>query len=87
MGIRIEELFLNRRMALKSDKNKPAPIGEARTKAYDACPHCGEALSPWEQVLLSVDRALMCTHCWYRIIMDVSQKGSEKESKSKGAQR
>ncbi len=37
----------------------------------DACPHCGEKLSPWQQVLLSVDRALMCKNCWYRIIADV----------------
>ncbi|MBN1782361.1 hypothetical protein JW948_14600 [bacterium] len=37
---------------------------------YDHCPHCGRTLSPWEQVLLSVDRALMCKGCWYRIILD-----------------
>jgi len=34
------------------------------------CPHCGRELSPWEQVLLNVDRALMCKGCWYRIILD-----------------
>lgn len=37
---------------------------------YKRCPHCGRRLSPWEQVLLSVDRALMCKGCWYRIILD-----------------
>jgi DNA-directed RNA polymerase subunit RPC12/RpoP len=37
---------------------------------FDACPHCGRDLSPWEKVLLGVDRALMCKHCWYRIILD-----------------
>jgi DNA-directed RNA polymerase subunit RPC12/RpoP len=37
----------------------------------DACPHCGRELSPWEKVLLSVDRVLMCRHCWYRIVLDV----------------
>jgi DNA-directed RNA polymerase subunit RPC12/RpoP len=37
----------------------------------DACPHCGEKLSPWQQVLLGVDRALMCKNCWYRIVLDV----------------
>jgi hypothetical protein len=37
---------------------------------FDACPHCGEKLSPWQQVLLSVDRALMCKNCWYRIHLD-----------------
>ncbi|HDQ44867.1 MAG TPA: hypothetical protein ENN17_05120 [bacterium] len=36
----------------------------------DHCPHCGRTLSPWEQVLLSVDRALMCKGCWYRILLD-----------------
>ena len=39
-------------------------------KVPDTCPHCGRRLSPWEQVLLSVDRALMCKGCWYRIILD-----------------
>ena len=37
---------------------------------FDACPHCGQKLSPWQQVLLSVDRALMCRNCWYRITLD-----------------
>lgn len=36
----------------------------------DTCPHCGRQLSPWEQVLLRVDRALMCKGCWYRIFLD-----------------
>ncbi len=35
----------------------------------DACPHCGHKLSPWQQVLLSVDRILTCKNCWYRIIL------------------
>jgi DNA-directed RNA polymerase subunit RPC12/RpoP len=39
-------------------------------KIFDACPHCGQKLSPWQQVLLSVDRSLMCKNCWYRIILD-----------------
>ena len=38
---------------------------------FDSCPHCGHPLSPWEKVLLNVDRALMCKHCWYRIMLDV----------------
>jgi DNA-directed RNA polymerase subunit RPC12/RpoP len=41
-----------------------------REKVPETCPHCGRDLSPWEQVLLSVDRALMCKGCWYRIIID-----------------
>ena len=43
---------------------------KAGIKIFDACPHCGEKLSPWQQVLLSVDRSLMCKNCWYRIILD-----------------
>jgi DNA-directed RNA polymerase subunit RPC12/RpoP len=38
----------------------------------DACPHCGYKLSPWQQVLLATDRALVCRACWYRIILDVN---------------
>jgi DNA-directed RNA polymerase subunit RPC12/RpoP len=37
---------------------------------YETCPHCGQKLSPWQQVLLNVDRALMCKNCWYRILLD-----------------
>lgn len=43
---------------------------ESEQPVFDACPHCGQKLSPWEQVLLSIDHALMCRHCWYRIILD-----------------
>jgi len=42
-------------------------------KTYDACPHCGQKLSPWQKVLLAVDRALVCKNCWYRIILDISK--------------
>lgn len=56
-------------------------MGEVRTRVYDACPHCGAALSPWEKVLLNVDRALMCKHCWYRIILDVFDQDSKDEGK------
>jgi transcription elongation factor Elf1 len=42
-------------------------------KIYDACPHCGHELSPWQQVLLTIDRALVCKNCWYRIILDISE--------------
>ena len=47
---------------------------ENTQKVYDACPHCGRELSPWQQVLLSIDRALVCRNCWYRIILDISQE-------------
>jgi len=49
----------------------PTPLPDSDRKMFDACPHCGQKLSPWQQVLLSVDRALMCKNCWYRIIVDV----------------
>jgi hypothetical protein len=39
----------------------------------DSCPHCGHELSPWQQVLLTIDRALVCKNCWYRIILDASE--------------
>lgn len=42
----------------------------ATPQAFESCPHCGRQLSPWEKVLLNVDRALMCKHCWYRINLD-----------------
>jgi DNA-directed RNA polymerase subunit RPC12/RpoP len=47
---------------------------EGTDKIYHACPHCGRGLSPWQQVLLSIDRALVCRNCWYRIILDISQE-------------
>ncbi len=43
-------------------------------KVFEACPHCGHKLSPWQQVLLGVDRALTCKNCWYRIVLDVHPK-------------
>ncbi|MDR3627296.1 MAG: hypothetical protein P4L45_10710 [Ignavibacteriaceae bacterium] len=50
-----------------------------RPKVTDTCPHCGYKLSPWQQVLLSVDRALTCKNCWYRIILDVFETEPEKD--------
>ncbi len=47
----------------------------------DACPHCGNKLSSWQQVLLKVDRALVCKNCWYRILLDVRPK-DENEKKN-----
>jgi DNA-directed RNA polymerase subunit RPC12/RpoP len=51
------------------------------TKPLERCPHCGVRLSRWEQVLLNVDRALMCKNCWYRIILDVFNEDEDKETK------
>ncbi len=50
---------------------------EKQKKIFDSCPHCGQKLSPWQQVLLSVDRALTCKNCWYRIILE-SPTGPER---------
>ena len=60
---------------MASEDRKAKPSGEVRAEIHDMCPHCGIPLSPWEKVLLSVDRALMCKHCWYRIILDVFDQG------------
>lgn len=50
----------------------------------DKCPHCGAKLSPWQKVLLSVDRAIMCKSCWYRIMLDTVIKDKSKEADKKG---
>jgi len=50
---------------------------------FDVCPHCGEKLSPWQQVLLSVDRTLMCKNCWYRIYLDRNKTAEKSENNSK----
>lgn len=44
------------------------------SKVYEQCPHCGAKLTLWQQVLLSVDRTLMCRNCWYRIVLDKSEE-------------
>lgn len=51
-----------------------------RQEVPDSCPHCGNKLSPWQKVLLATDRALVCRRCWYRIILDVHEKGINKKS-------
>ena len=50
-----------------------------KTKVPDSCPHCGNKLSSWQQVLLKVDRAIVCKNCWYRILLDILPE--EKDSK------
>ena len=45
----------------------------------DACPHCGNKLSSWQQVLLKVDRALVCKKCWYRILLEVLPESKEEK--------
>ena len=54
----------------------------------EICPHCGANLSPWQRVLLNVDRAIMCKKCWYRIILDPETTESKKtDSKDKSEKR
>jgi DNA-directed RNA polymerase subunit RPC12/RpoP len=53
------------------------------TETIELCPHCGHRLSPWQQVLLKVDRALTCKNCWYRIILDVPTETEPKPDKAK----
>jgi DNA-directed RNA polymerase subunit RPC12/RpoP len=51
------------------------------------CPHCGNKLTPWQQVLLQVDRMIVCKNCWYRIILDIYKESNfppdEEHDKSK----
>jgi DNA-directed RNA polymerase subunit RPC12/RpoP len=67
---------------LASQKGPPESFPD-RKKVYDACPHCGAVLSPWQKVLLGVDRALMCRQCWYRIILDVFDDTEERSREDK----
>jgi hypothetical protein len=57
-------------------------VENKQENVYHQCPHCGRMLSPWEQVLLSVDRALMCKGCWYRIILDAFDMPMSREIRS-----
>jgi len=56
---------------------------KGKQKIFDACPHCGRELSPWEKVLLGIDRALMCKHCWYRIILEVEEEEQPSDSSTR----
>ncbi|MBN1396933.1 MAG: hypothetical protein JXA06_02770 [Bacteroidetes bacterium] len=53
----------------------------------DKCPNCGEELSPWQQILLSVDRTLMCKNCWSRIYLDRNQAGEKSDENSSKPQK
>jgi DNA-directed RNA polymerase subunit RPC12/RpoP len=57
-----------------------------KTQSTTQCSHCGVKLTAWEQVLLNVDRVLMCKNCWYRIILDVDKSGDSDKNKSKEKQ-
>jgi DNA-directed RNA polymerase subunit RPC12/RpoP len=53
----------------------------------DSCPHCGQKLSPWQQVLLSVDRMLTCKNCWYRIIISTPPAEDQTETDSETSEK
>jgi DNA-directed RNA polymerase subunit RPC12/RpoP len=57
-----------------------------KEESLENCPHCGTKLSPWQKVLLNVDRAIVCKKCWYRIILepktyDKSKKQADNKEK------
>jgi DNA-directed RNA polymerase subunit RPC12/RpoP len=58
---------------------------EESTKIPEACPHCGHRLSPWQQVLLNVDRAITCKNCWYRIILEPDLKKEDPKEQDKSS--
>jgi len=63
-------------------------IKSNKEEVPSVCPHCGNKLSPWQQVLLATDRALVCRNCWYRIILDVipsTKKPDSDKLKKKGS--
>jgi len=68
---------------LNEENQKESQKENKKSPGIKSCPHCGRELSPWEQILLSVDRMLMCKGCWYRIINDVftGEKESEEDKK------
>ncbi len=39
-----------------------------------ACPYCSYPFSPWQEVLLDVDRELICKKCWKKILLDASDE-------------
>lgn len=69
-----------------SNENENKQNAAGKGTVYEACPHCGRVLSPWEKVLLSVDRMLVCKSCWYRIILDVytEEKNDDEKNKEDG---
>lgn len=60
-----------------ADKNQ-----KDEQKVPDACSHCGNKLSAWQQVLLKVDRALVCKNCWYRIILEPPSESKEESNQN-----
>lgn len=57
--------------------------GTNKITSVDHCPHCGAKLSSWDQVLLKVDRVLVCKSCWYRIILPADQHDEDSNNPMK----
>ena len=57
----------------ESDVTTKKEAIQSADKICDACPNCGWKLSPWQRILLGVDRALICKNCWFRIILDITE--------------
>lgn len=58
-----------------------------KKKTLENCPHCGAKLSPWQKVLLNVDRAIVCKNCWYRILLDSEVPDKNNDSKENDEKR
>ncbi len=85
MVSKIRESSLNQIIKMTNSKTeKDEKV--IKTQSMTRCPHCGVKLTSWEQVLLNVDRALMCKNCWYRIILDVRKSGESENNKSEEKQ-
>ncbi len=54
-----------------------------KEKIPDKCPHCDYPLSSWQQILLNIDRALVCKNCWYRISLDDEGTKENKKNEEK----
>ncbi|HPS64509.1 MAG TPA: hypothetical protein PK447_02915 [Ignavibacteria bacterium] len=61
------------------------PENKDRTEIPDRCPHCHQKLSSWQQVLLGVDRAIICKNCRKRITLDIplEDDGDNKKKENK----
>jgi len=64
---------------VSGERSQPESSASESKSTVDSCPHCGEVLSPWQQVLLAVDRALVCKKCWYRIHLEVAGQAGDKD--------
>lgn len=56
---------------------------EDKNISFDKCPHCNYPLSSWQQILLNIDRALVCKNCWYRISIDDDKNDIKEEKEEK----